>query len=63
MPETAMVFEDRRIAGNWRVEWFDDDGGYCVEIFTVPEAWEKARQYAKERYGTFREVRLHPYGY
>jgi hypothetical protein len=25
MSEPAKVFEDREIAGRWRVEWFNDD--------------------------------------
>jgi len=27
------VFEDRIVSGQWRVEYFDDDGGYYVAIF------------------------------
>jgi hypothetical protein len=61
MPETAKVFEDRAHAGDWRVEWFDDDGGCEVEIFTGPNAGERARRYAEQRYGKFEEIRLEPY--
>jgi len=25
MPQTTKVFEDRENAGDWRVEWIDDD--------------------------------------
>jgi hypothetical protein len=25
----TLVFEDRDQAGEWRVEYFDDDGGCC----------------------------------
>jgi len=38
MSESANVFEDRQTPGDWRVEWFDDDGGFEVEIFTGPRA-------------------------
>ena len=56
MRDTAKVFEDREHAGEWRVEWFDDDG--CeVEIFTGPNARERARRYADEQYGTFEEIK------
>jgi hypothetical protein len=27
MPEIAKVLEDRQHPGEWRVEWFDNDGG------------------------------------
>jgi hypothetical protein len=30
------VFEDRIAAGEWRVEYFDDDGGCCVTISAGP---------------------------
>jgi hypothetical protein len=61
MPETAKVFEDREHAGNWRVEWFDDDGGCEVEIFTGTNAWETASRYAEQRYGVFEELELESY--
>ncbi len=32
--EPANVFEDRAAPGQWRVEWFDDDGRCELEIFT-----------------------------
>jgi hypothetical protein len=31
MSEPAKVFEDRVTPGQWRVEWFDDDGRSEVE--------------------------------
>ena len=37
MSEPAKVFEDRAKPGQWRVEWFDDDGRSEVEIFTGPD--------------------------
>ena len=42
MSEPAKVFEDRVTPGQWRVEWFDDDGRSEVEIFTVPTARKQA---------------------
>jgi hypothetical protein len=42
----TMVFEDRDEAGEWRVEYFDDDGGCYVTIFAGPEAERRARDYA-----------------
>jgi hypothetical protein len=61
MSEPAKVFEDREIAGQWRVEWVDDDGGCEVEIFTGRTARLQALRYALQKYGTFREVQLEPY--
>jgi hypothetical protein len=39
------VFEDRLVAGKWRVEYFDDDGGCYVAIFAGPAAEQRARGY------------------
>jgi hypothetical protein len=39
------VFEDRIAAGEWRVEYFDDDGGCYVTIFAGPAAERRARNY------------------
>jgi hypothetical protein len=50
MSEPAKVFEDRKFAGDWRVEKFDDDGGAEVAIFCGPNARERAVQYAEWRY-------------
>jgi hypothetical protein len=58
MPETAKVFEDREHPGEWRVEWFDDDGGCEVEIFTGPHARDQAIRYADHQYGKFEEVSI-----
>lgn len=55
-----MVFEDREIAGQWRVEKFDDDGRCVVEIFAGRGARERAISHAKGRYATFIEKRLEP---
>ena len=61
MPETAKVIEDRESAGDWRVEWFDDDGGCEVAIFAGPNAKNRAIRYANQHYGSFEEITLAPY--
>jgi len=61
MNEPAKVFEDRITPGDWRVEWFDDDGGCEVAIFSGPNARERAILYADRQYGRFEEVSLSPY--
>jgi hypothetical protein len=60
-PGVAHVLEDRENAGDWRVERIDDDGGCEFEIFKGPNARQRARQYAEQRYGKFEEIRLEPY--
>jgi hypothetical protein len=62
MSEPAKVFEDRETPGQWRVEWFDDDGACeLVEIFTGPNARQRALRCAIQKYGHFKEVQLEPY--
>ena len=61
MSEPAKFFEDRETPGQWRVEWFDDDGRCELEIFTGPTARRQVLRYAMQKYGTFREVHLEPY--
>ena len=61
MSEPAKVFEDRETPGQWRVEWFDDDGGCEVELFVGPTARRHALRYAMRTYGHFREVELEPH--
>jgi hypothetical protein len=56
MVQTAKVFEDCGHAGEWRVEWFDDDGGCEVRIFSGKNAREQAIRYADDQYGKFEEV-------
>jgi hypothetical protein len=61
-PEPALVFEDREVPDQWRVEKFDDDGGCEVRIFTGPDAREHAIEYASARYDSFIvKRRLEPY--
>ena len=59
--EPAKVFEDRATPGEWRVEWFDNDGRCELEIFSGPDARRQALRYAMRRYGHFREVELEPH--
>jgi hypothetical protein len=58
--ELAMVFEDRKVPGDWRVEKFDEDGGAEVAIFGGPNARQRAIEYAEWRYREFEEVSLEP---
>ena len=60
--EPANVFEDRATPGQWRVEWFDDDGRCELEIFTGHDARRQALRYAMQKYGYFREVQLEQQG-
>ena len=53
--------EDHGTPGQWRVEWFDDDGRCQLEIFTGPAARRDALRYAGQKYGHFKEVQLEPY--
>jgi hypothetical protein len=41
----VYVFEDKKQPGDWRVEYFDDDGGCYVTIFCGPMAQARARAY------------------
>ena len=43
----VSVNEDRSGTGEWRVEYFDDDGGCYVTIFAGPAASQRARDYYK----------------
>jgi hypothetical protein len=61
LSEPARVFENLIVPGEWRVEWFGDDGRCQLEIFTGPTARHQALRYAMRKYGAFREVQLEPY--
>jgi len=56
MSEPAKVSEDRAKPGQWRVEWFDDDGCCELEIFDGHDPRRQALRYAMRKYGHFREV-------
>jgi hypothetical protein len=47
--------------GEWRVEWFNDDGACEVAIFAGPNTRERALRYADRQYGRFEESRLDPH--
>jgi hypothetical protein len=59
--EPAIVFADRDDPSDWRVEWFDEDGGCEVTVFYGPRAQERALAFAKSFYRSFQEVQLEPY--
>jgi hypothetical protein len=61
LSEPAKVFEDRITPGDWRVEWFNNDGGCEVAILSGPNARELAIRYAERKYGDFEEISLSPY--
>jgi hypothetical protein len=55
----AKVFRDRVDPAKWRVGKMDEDGGYeYVEVFAGPNAWQRAIDYARHRFG---EIELKPY--
>jgi hypothetical protein len=58
MSEPAKVYEDAATLGQWRAEWFDDDGHCELEIFTGPTARRQALRYAMQKYGHFKELQL-----
>ena len=60
-PESAKVFEDPEMPGQWHVEGVNDDGHNEVEIFTGSTARRDALRYALRTYGHFREVQLEPH--
>jgi hypothetical protein len=41
------LFADRETDGVWRVEYFDDDGGCYVTIFSGPFAEKRASAYGQ----------------
>jgi hypothetical protein len=48
------VREDKEAPGDWHAEYFDDDGGCFVTIFSGPHAEARARDYhAALRNGLF----------
>jgi|SoimicmetaTmtLMB_FD_contig_51_666083_length_743_multi_1_in_0_out_0_2 hypothetical protein len=58
---TITLFADRRGNGDWRVEWFDDDGGCYVTIFAGEAAEGRARAYfAALKSGALQVMRARP---
>jgi hypothetical protein len=43
--QEVSVQEDRDGTGEWRVEYFDDDGACYVTAFAGPKAEQRARDY------------------
>jgi hypothetical protein len=58
-----IVFEDRQREGEWRIEYFDDDGGCYVAVFAGPGAQRRAQDYADAlKAGVLKLVRVGPVG-
>jgi hypothetical protein len=56
--QEVSVQEDRDGTGEWRVEYFDDDGGCYVTMFAGPKAERRARDYFDAlKFGRLRTVR------
>ena len=55
--DPAFLFEDRQTAGDWHVQWTDDDGGFEMAMFSGPRARERAIIFAERCYGRYEEVR------
>ena len=56
----VSVNEDRDGTGEWRVEYFDNDGGCYVTIFAGPEAAQRARAYFQALKGkSLKTIREH----
>ena len=56
--QEVTVIEDRDGTGEWRVEYFDDDGACYVTVFAGPKAERRARDYFDAlKFGRLRAVR------
>ena len=56
--QDVTVIEDRDGAGEWRVEYFDDDGACYVTVFAGPQAERRARDYFEAlKFGRLRTIR------
>jgi len=56
--QNVTVTEDRDGTGEWRVEYFDDDGACYVTVFAGPQAERRARDYFEAlKFGRLRTVR------
>jgi hypothetical protein len=57
--QQVTLIEDSDSTGEWRVEYFDDDGGCYVTMFAGPKAEKRARDYFEAlKFGRLRAVRL-----
>ena len=56
--QDVTVVEDRDGTGEWRVEYFDDDGACYVRVFSGPQAERRARDYFDAlKFGRLRTIR------
>jgi hypothetical protein len=57
-PQNLALAEDVEAPGNWRVEYFDDDGAGYMTIFAGQETESRARDYfeATQRGGSITEL-------
>jgi hypothetical protein len=56
--QDVTVIEDRDGTGEWRVEYFDDDGACYVTVFAGPKAEKRARDYFEAlKFGRLRAIR------
>jgi hypothetical protein len=56
--QQVTVIEDSDSTGEWRVEYFDDDGACYVTVFAGPKAEKRARDYFDAlKFGRLRAVR------
>jgi hypothetical protein len=56
--QQVTVIEDSDSTRDWRVEYFDDDGGCYVTMFAGPKAEQRARDYFTAlKFGRLRAVR------
>ena len=56
--QQVSVIEDGDGTGDWRVEYFDDDGGCYVTVFAGPKSEKRARDYLDAlRFGRLRALR------
>ena len=54
----VSVIEDREGTGEWRVEYFDDDGACYVTMFAGPKAEQRARSnFEALKFGRLRPAR------
>jgi hypothetical protein len=54
----VTVIEDSDGTGDWRVEYFDDDGACYITMFAGPKAEKRARDYFQAlKFGRLRAVR------
>jgi hypothetical protein len=56
--QQVTVIDDSGSTGDWRVEYFDDDGACYITVFAGPKAEQRARDYFQAlKFGRLRAVR------